>query len=55
MPGEVGEVDPSLGYIMQFTNMVELYQKRNHNCFGCGSPDHLEKDCPKEMGKLPGR
>ena len=49
--GEVSDVDPSLGYIMQFANVVELYQKKNHNCFGCGSPDHLVKDCPKEMGK----
>ena len=36
---------------MQFTNMVELYQKRKCNCFGCGSPVHPVKDCPKEMGK----
>ena len=36
---------------MQFANVVELYQKRNHNCFGCGSPDHMVKDCPKEMRK----
>ena len=34
-----------------FANAVELYQKKNHNCFWCGSPDHLVKDCPKEMGK----
>ena len=33
--------------------MVELYQKKDYNCFGCGSPDHLVKDCPKEMGKTP--
>ena len=45
--GEVGNVDPSLSYIMQFTNAVELYQKKNCNCFGCGSPDHL----PKGNGK----
>ena len=51
MTGEVGDVDPLLGYIMSFANMVELYQKKNCNCFGCGSPDHLVKDCPKEFGK----
>ena len=49
--GEVGDVDLSVGYIMQFTNVVELYQKKNCNCFRCGSPDHLVKDCLKEMGK----
>ena len=27
--GEVGNVDPSLGYITWFTNVVELYQERN--------------------------
>ena len=51
MLGKVGNVDPSLGYIMQFANVVELYQKKNHNCFGCGSPDHLVKDCPKDLRK----
>ena len=49
--GDVGDVNPSLGHITQFANVVELYQKRNCNCFGCGSPDHLVKDCLKEMGK----
>ena len=44
--GKVGDVDLSLGYIMQFANAVELYQKKNHNCFRCGSLDHLVKDCP---------
>ena len=28
MTGEVGKVDPSLGYITWFMNVVELYQKR---------------------------
>ena len=51
MTGEVSNVDPSLGYVMWFASAVELYQKRNHNCFGCGSPDHLVKVYPKEMGK----
>ena len=49
--GKVSNVDPSLGFIVHFTNVVALYQKSNHNCFGCGSPGHLVKDCPKEMGK----
>ena len=52
MTGEVGDVDQSLGYFMQFADAVELYQKKNCNCFGCGSPDHLVKDCPQELGKL---
>ena len=51
MTGEVGEVHPLLGYITQFANAVQLYQKRNHNCFRGGSPDHLVKDCMKELGK----
>ena len=49
--GEVGNVDPLLGYIAWFVNVVKLYQKKNCSCFGCGSPDHLVKDGPKEMGK----
>ena len=49
--GVVGNVDPSSGYIAWFTNVVELYHKRNCNSFRCGSPDHLVKDCPKEMRK----
>ena len=53
--GKVGGTDQSLGYIIQFTNTVELYQKKNCNCFRCGSPDHLVKGCPKELGKLQGR
>ena len=55
MLGEVGNVDPSLGYIVWFTNAVELYQKKNCNCFGCGSLDHLVKDCPEDLEKLQGR
>ena len=51
MMGKVSDPDPSLGFIMQFANAVELYQKRKCSCFGCGSPDHLVKDFPKEMGK----
>ena len=51
MTGKVSNVDPSLGFIVWFANVVELYQKRNHNCFGCGSPDHRVKDCLKEKGK----
>ena len=51
MTGEVGDVDPWLGYIMQFANAVELYQKKNHSCFRCSNPNHLVKDPPKELGK----
>ena len=49
--GEVDNIDPPLGYIIWFANVVELYQKKNCNCFGCDSPDHLVKECPKELGK----
>ena len=48
---KVGDADQLLGYIMQYANAVELYQKKNCNCFMCGSPDHLVKDCPKDLGK----
>ena len=51
MTGKINDLDVSLGFIVQFTNVVELCQKRNCNCFRCGSSDHLVKDCPKEMGK----
>ena len=51
MTGEIGDVKPPLDYIAQFTNAVELYQKKNHSCFGCGSPNHLVKDSLKELGK----
>ena len=51
MTGKIGDPAPSLGFITWFANAIELYQKRNHNCFRCCSPDNLEKDCLKEMGK----
>ena len=51
MTGEISDGNPSLGYIVWFTNAVQLNQKKNCNCFQCGSPDHLVKDCPKELGK----
>ena len=51
LSGKFGSADQSLGYIVQFANAVELYQKRNHDCFGCGRLDYLVKDCPKDLGK----
>ena len=47
----VGGVDQSVGYIVHFPNAVELYQRENWNCFRCDSPDHLMKDCPKDLSK----
>ena len=38
--------------IVWFANAVELYQKKNHNCFRSNSPDHLVKDCPKDLNKV---
>ena len=29
----------------------ELYLRKNQNCFRCGSPDHLLKDCLKDLSK----
>ena len=45
----VGGVDQLVGYIIHFANVVKLYQRKNRNCFGCCSPDHLVKDCPKDL------
>ena len=50
LSGKVGSADQSLGYIMWLANAIELYQKKNCNCFGCGSPDHLVKNCTKDLG-----
>ena len=47
----VGGVDQSVGYIVHFAKLVTLYQRKNQNCFRCGSPDHLMKDCPKGLSK----
>ena len=51
MSGEVDGADQSLGYNVWFANTVKLYQKKNHNCFRYGSPYHLGKDSPKDLGK----
>ena len=47
----VGGADQSVGYIVCLANAVTLYQRKNLNCFACGSPDHLMKDCPKSEFK----
>ena len=39
--GKVKEADQSVEYITYLMNAVELYQKKNKNCFGCGSPDYF--------------
>ena len=39
--------------IIHFTNTVKLYQKKNWNCFRCGIPDQLVKDCPKDLTGSP--
>ena len=49
--GEVEEADQSIKYIACFAKAVELYQKKNKDCFGCGSPDHLIWDCPKNISR----
>ena len=48
---EIGRAHQPFGYIIHFANAVDLYQKKNWNCFGCGSPDNLVKDCPKYLSK----
>ena len=47
----IDRADQPIGYIVHFTNAIKLYQKKNWNCFRCGSPDHLVKDCPKDLSK----
>ena len=47
----VGGADQSVGYIVHFANAVELYQRKNLNCFACGSSDHLVKDLSKTTHK----
>ena len=47
----VGGADQSVGYIVHFASTVELYQRKNLNCFGCSSPDHLVRNCPKDLSK----
>ena len=47
----VGETNQSIKYIVHFTKAVEIYQKINKNCFGCGSPDRLIQDCPKDISR----
>ena len=37
--------DQLVGYIIHFANVVMLYQRKNQNCFRCGSPDQLMRDC----------
>ena len=44
--------DQLISYTIHFAYIVELYQKKTQNCFGCGSPDHLIRDCPKDVGKI---
>ena len=46
-----GRADQLVGYIVYFDNAVKLYQRKNQNCFRCGSPDHLGKDCLKDLSK----
>ena len=47
----VGGADQSVGYIVHFANVVEMYQRKIQNCFRCGSPHHLITDCPKDLSK----
>ena len=49
--GAVGKMDQTIEYMVCFAKVVELYQKKNKNCFWCGSPDHLILDCPKDVSK----
>ena len=45
------ETDKPMEYIVCFPKVVELYQQKNRSYFGCGSPNHLMWDCPKDISK----
>ena len=49
--GGIGETGQSIEYIVHFTKGVELYQKKNRNCFGYGSPEHLVQGCLKDTSR----
>ena len=49
--GRMGGTHQPMEYIMHFAKAVELYQWKNRSCFGCGSPNHLMWDCPKDISK----
>ena len=44
--------DQSLSYTAHFANVMELYQKKNLNCFRGSSRDYLVKDWPKDLSKI---
>ena len=49
---DIGGADHLISCIICFANVIKVYQKENQNCFRCGSPDHLGKDCPKDLSKV---
>ena len=49
--GGIGEMDQSVECIVHFMKVVKLYQKKNRNCLGCGSPEHLMWDYPKDISR----
>ena len=51
VPGRIGEMDQSIECIVCFVKAVKLYQKKNRNCFGCRSPEHLIWDCPEDSSR----
>ena len=51
MTGEISDANPSLGHTAWFANAGELYQKKNHNWFGCGSPQPPGEGLPKRTGE----
>ena len=46
-----GETDQSIEHIICFAQVIELYHKKNRNCSGCSSPDHLIHNCPKDLSQ----
>ena len=49
--GRAEETDQPMEYIICFAKAVKLYQQKNRSCFLSGSPNHLMRDCPKDISK----
>ena len=46
-----GGVDQSVGYIIHLPTWSSCIRGKKQNWFRCGSPDHLMKDCLKDLSK----
>ena len=49
--GRVAGTTQTVEYIICFGKAGKLYQQKNRSCFGHRSPDHLMRDCLKDISK----